>query len=106
MSDTSGRSAAASVAVQRKEAGSRIGVVHQISLRNGGVPKLPVREGGGTPNGGAGDRQRGGRHHGGPERAVCLYCLDVIERLRDEGHPIGPGAAGENIAVGGVDWTM
>ena len=37
---------------------------------------------------------------------MCLYSFEVIERLRAEGHPIGPGAAGENVTVGAVDWSL
>ena len=106
MSDTSGPSAVTTAAVHRPETGSRIGVVHQVSVSNGGVPKLAVPEADVTPSGVAGDRQRDRRHHGGPERAVCLFSLDVIERLRGEGHPIAPGTAGENITMRGVDWTL
>lgn len=30
--------------------------------------------------------------------------LEVIEKLQAEGHPIAPGAAGENLTVSGLDW--
>ena len=43
--------------------------------------------------------------HGGPERAVSLFSLEVIRRLQDEGHPIYPGATGENLTVAGLDWA-
>jgi len=43
-------------------------------------------------------------HHGGPDRAVCLYSLERINALRAEGHPIGPGTAGENVTIAGLDW--
>ena len=29
----------------------------------------------------------------------------MIEALREEGHPIFPGAAGENLTLGGLDWA-
>jgi MOSC domain-containing protein YiiM len=35
-----------------------------------------------------------------------LFSLEVIERLRGEGHPIGPGTTGENITVEGLDWSL
>ena len=41
-----------------------------------------------------------------PERAVCLYSLDLIEALVAEGHPIGPGSTGENVTVQGIDWPL
>jgi MOSC domain-containing protein YiiM len=81
------------------------GHIHQISLSGGGVPKLPVNRRGG-PRGVVGDDQADKRHHGHPEQALCVWSLEVIEALRDEGHPIEPGFAGENITVAGLDWTL
>ncbi len=52
-----------------------------------------------------GDAQNDTKHHGGPDRALCLYSLEVIERLRSEGHPIEPGYAGENMTISGLDWA-
>jgi MOSC domain-containing protein YiiM len=80
------------------------GRVHQINVSDGGVPKLPVREARITSSGVSGDRQADLRHHGGPDRAVCLYSLDVIQGLQAEGHPIGSGSAGENLTLSGLDW--
>jgi MOSC domain-containing protein YiiM len=51
-----------------------------------------------------GDRQRNRRFHGGPMRALCLYAQERIDGLRAEGHPIGPGAVGENVTIEGLDW--
>ena len=50
-------------------------------------------------NGVEGDRQRNRMVHGGPNRAVCLYSLELIEALRAEGHPIVPGSIGENLTL-------
>jgi len=82
------------------------GRVHSLSVSGGGVPKRPVPEAYVTKNGLRGDTQGNLRHHGGPERAVSLFSLDVIERLRDEGHPIAPGTAGENVTISGLDWAL
>lgn len=82
--------------------------IHQISISpppRGGVPKLPVRECLVTRGGLEGDWQNDRKHHGGPERAVCLFSLEVIRRLRAEGHPIGPGTTGENLTIEGMEWT-
>jgi MOSC domain-containing protein YiiM len=84
---------------------SATGTVHRINVSNGGVPKLPVEEAEVTVEGVAGDRQRNRWVHGGPLRAVCLLALETIERLSADGHPITPGAAGENLTVAGIDWT-
>jgi MOSC domain-containing protein YiiM len=77
-----------------------------LNRSNGGVPKLPVAEAQVTKNGIVGDRQRYPVFHGGPERAVSLFSLEVIERLRAEGHPIEPGSTGENVTVSGLDWPL
>lgn len=80
--------------------------VHQVSLSPGGVPKRAVTSTMITINGLAGDRQRNRKYHGGPDRAVCLYSLEVIDALRAEGHSIGPGSSGENLTVAGLDWRQ
>src|ERR1041384_8350509 len=84
------------------------GVVHgrvvQISVSNGGVPKTAVPVARVTEDGVEGDRQRDLEHHGGPERAVCLFSMERIRELQREGHTIVPGAVGENVTVEGIDW--
>ena len=57
-----------------------------------------------TPGGLAGDAQRDREHHGGPERALCLFSMELIRALQAEGHPIEPGHIGENLTVEGLDW--
>jgi MOSC domain-containing protein YiiM len=52
----------------------------------------------------AGDGHNDSDHHGGPDRAVCLFSLELIEALQAEGHPIFAGATGENLTLTGVDW--
>ncbi len=80
--------------------------LHQISVSDGGVPKRPVCEARVTVQGVEGDRQRNLKVHGGPDRAVCLYSLDVIAQLQQAGHPIEPGYAGENLTLAGMDWEF
>ena len=80
--------------------------VHQVSLSDGGVPKRAVPSARITKEGLIGDRQRNRKFHGGPDRAVCLYSLEIIVALRAEGHSIGPGSAGENLTVAGMDWPQ
>lgn len=76
----------------------------RINLSNGGVPKTPVQRALVTTEGLAGDVQADRKHHGGPERAVSLFSLEIIERLAAEGHPIAPGTTGENLTIRGLDW--
>ena len=79
------------------------GRVAQINISPGGVPKLPVAQATLGPLGLAGDGHRNRRHHGGPTRAVCLFSLEQIRALQAEGHPIEPGATGENLTTEGID---
>jgi MOSC domain-containing protein YiiM/GNAT superfamily N-acetyltransferase len=81
------------------------GRVLQVNVSEGGVPKLPVVSAWVGPLGLEGDRHREFTVHGGPHKAVCLYGIEAIERLRSEGHPIEPGSAGENLTTAGVDWS-
>jgi MOSC domain-containing protein YiiM len=78
----------------------------QISVSPGGVPKRAVPSARVTTLGVEGDAQRDREHHGGPDRALCLYSHERILALRAEGHPISPGTIGENLTVEGIDWTL
>jgi MOSC domain-containing protein YiiM len=78
--------------------------VHQINLSDGGLPKHPVLEAVIATTGVAGDRQRNLKFHGGPDRALCLFSQELIERLQDEGHSIEAGSSGENLTLAGLDW--
>ena len=80
--------------------------VHQVSVSDGGVPKRPVFEARVNKTGVGGDRQENLKFHGGSERAVCLFSLELIERLQDEGHPIDAGLSGENLTLAGLDWDL
>ena len=77
-----------------------------VNVSPGGVPKLPVERARVSPAGVEGDRQRFLEYHGGPERAVSIYSLDLIEALSKEGHPIGVGTTGENLTLAGLDWSL
>lgn len=79
--------------------------LHAIHTSPGGVPKLPRESCAIGPGGLQGDWQADRDNHGGPERAVSLYSLEVIEALRAEGHPIAPGTTGENLTLSGLDWA-
>jgi MOSC domain-containing protein YiiM len=87
------------------EANARLGRVAQINVNpRGGVPKWRVPSARVARGGVEGDKQRNRRFHGGPQRAVSLFSFERIQALRDEGHPIAPGATGENLTIAGLDW--
>jgi MOSC domain-containing protein YiiM len=81
------------------------GRIVQISVSPGGVPKLPVEAARITADGLEGDAQRNREHHGGPDRAVCVYSMEAIRALVAEGHVVAPGTLGENVTIEGLDWS-
>jgi MOSC domain-containing protein YiiM len=84
----------------------RTGTVVSINISNGGVPKKAVSGAQVASLGLVGDSQNDTNGHGGRERAVCLYSLERIHALQEEGHPIEIGTVGENITVKGIDWNL
>lgn len=82
------------------------GSVFALHVSDGGAPKHPVDAVAVSRTGLAGDRQQDQKHHGGPDRAVVLFSLEVIRALQAEGHPIIPGSTGENLTVTGLDWAV
>jgi len=84
----------------------RSGHIFQISLSAGGVPKFCQHQADVSYSGLVGDRHRDMQSHGGPERALCLYSLERILALQLEGHPIFPGAIGENLTIAGLEWSL
>lgn len=84
----------------------RTGRVLSINLSSGGVPKRRVSVAQVSLLGLVGDAQDDKKHHGGPERAVCVYAIEIIRSLQIEGHPIDIGTAGENVTLEGIDWGL
>lgn len=70
------------------------------------MPKLAIREAQINTLGIVGDVQRFPKIHGGPDRALCLFSLEQILALQREGHPIFPGAVGENVTISELDWEQ
>lgn len=81
------------------------GRIFQLNTSPGGVPKRAVRTVEVGPLGLVGDGVNHPKIHGGPDRAVCLWALERILALQAEGHPVFPGAAGENVTLAGLDWA-
>ncbi len=81
-----------------------MGRIESIHTSRGGVPKRSVFEAFVSEAGLSGDQQAHRAFHGGPDRAVVLFSLDVIRALQAEGHPIAPGTTGENLTVSGLEW--
>ncbi len=82
------------------------GRVLSVNVSSGGVPKMPVEHAWVGELGLEGDKHREDTVHGGPHRAVCLFGIEVIERLQSEGHPVEPGSVGENLTTSGIEWSL
>ena len=82
------------------------GRIFQINLSAGGVPKRAEQWVEVNQLGLVGDLQTHTKVHGGVDRALCLFPLELILALQAEGHPIFPGAAGENLTLIGLDWSV
>jgi len=83
---------------------SKLGHVFQINVSLGGVPKQGIHVTQITDSGLAEDRIGHPKKQAGSDRAICLYSLEKILALQEEGHPIFPGSCGENITITGIDW--
>jgi len=83
-----------------------VGAVRGLHRSGGGVPKLAVEEVEVDLGGVRGDAQATRQHHGRPWQALCLFSADVLDALHREGHPIAPGTVGENVLIGGIDWSL
>ena len=79
------------------------GVLAQLNVSRGGMPKLPVLFARVTATGVEGDKQRNKTVHGGPNRAVCIYSEELYEELRDAGVNVSAGNVGENFTTRGLD---
>jgi len=82
-------------------------VVHSINISTeGGVPKLPIDKAQIKFEGVEGDfnKFRTEKKNSTGTRAVTLFSLEQIEKLKSEGHSIDIGTTGENITIEGVDW--
>ena len=77
--------------------------IFQINTSPGGLPKLPQTEAL-ISELFVGEDRHNYKGHGGLDAAVCLYSLEVITALQEEGHPVFPGALGENLTITGINW--
>lgn len=82
------------------------GTIVGLHVSRGGVPKYAVESARVSSAGIEGDAQKHLKSHGGPQRALCLFSLEVLDAVRAEGHPIAPGTTGENVLISGLDWAQ
>jgi MOSC domain-containing protein YiiM len=72
-----------------------------VNISSGGIPKHPVPLGIVVRAGLVGDGRNHAKHIR-PDRAISLFDIEVLDQLVQEGFPLTPGAAGENLTVTGL----
>lgn len=80
------------------------GIIEQVSVSAGGLPKRAVEGARAGTLGLWGDRQRNTAIHGGPRKALLLASAEDVDELAREGFPVAPGSLGENLTVRGIDF--
>jgi MOSC domain-containing protein YiiM len=80
------------------------GRIVQVNVSPGGVPKHAVGEARVFFDRVEGDGWNDTKHHGLPGQALCLFSMELIAELREEGFPLFPGALGENFTTEGIDY--
>ncbi len=76
----------------------KVAQVIAINISRGGIPKLPIQF---VHINGDGLKGDGHQHekHNNPLQAVCLWDLELLEDLQQEGFPLTCGTIGENLTV-------
>jgi MOSC domain-containing protein YiiM len=78
------------------------GLVLQVNVSTGGIPKLAIPSAEVTDRGIDGDAWRF-PFHGGRRQAILLLTIEGIEELIAQGFPLFAGALGENLTTRGLD---
>lgn len=82
------------------------GHIFQICVSESGVPKNGRHTGEINELGLTEDRVGNPKKQSSQDYAVCIYSLDRILALQQEGHPVFPGSLGENLVLAGLDWEL
>jgi MOSC domain-containing protein YiiM len=77
-------------------------VIIAVNVSSGGIPKRAVEAATLTATGLAGDWHEHEKHRR-PDRAVSIQDIEILDQLRAEGYPVGPGLMGENLTVKDLD---
>ena len=79
------------------------GTLVQLNVSTGGMPKRPIPSAFVSRDGVAGDWQKNRKYHGGPDRAICIYSVELYDWLRAQGVDLAWGAIGENFTMQRID---
>jgi MOSC domain-containing protein YiiM len=78
------------------------GVIIQVNISPGGLPKRAIPQGAISEAGLEGDLHVHPGIHGGPRKAVLLIASEVVDDLVARGFPVFYGALGENLTTRGI----
>jgi len=78
------------------------GIILQVNVSPGGLPKRPVPEGLVEALGIAGDLHAHPEVHGGLRQAILLLAAETVDALAARGYPVFFGALGENLTTRGL----
>lgn len=79
------------------------GIIVQVNVSPGGLPKRAIAGGMITPLGLAGDQCAHPEIHGGRDQALLLIAAETVDELQARGYPVFYGALGENLTTRGLD---
>ncbi|PQO42184.1 MOSC domain-containing protein [Blastopirellula marina] len=78
------------------------GHVIAVCLSSGGIPRFAVESGRLTERGFENDGHRYDEHCV-PERAVTLFCQEMLDQFAPKTEPFPPGSVGENLTLAKID---
>ena len=79
------------------------GKLIQLNVSQGGIPKKSIPQAQVSFERVEGDSWNY-HGHGGKLAAVCLFSMELIAELKQEGYELFPGAMGENFTTEGLDY--
>jgi len=83
------------------------GILIQLNISDGGMPKTALPSAQVTVDGMVGDRHRNLLLHGGRDRAICLFSQEQYEWLgQAHGIELPFGSVGENFTTYGIDFAQ
>ena len=81
------------------------GILAQLNVSGGGMPKKPIEQAMVNTDGVQGDWQKNRKYHGGPNRAICLYSEELYQGLRDSGVS-GSADLTESLCFAAYNWPL
>src|SRR5260370_26508486 len=78
------------------------GVIVQVNISPGGLPKRAIAEGWISPLGVEGDLHAHPNIHGGPLNAILIIASEVVDALTARRYPLFYGAMGEHLTTRGI----